>query len=364
MNTDESLVQDANSTIAINKQKQKQEQYKLLIKHIYSLSCFKHQHIENVTVIKTGLSQPCFGVQCRENAYCVKYLNNGSHELFANKLVQQHDISPKLVYGEDNWLVTEFLSGELLINSTRKAFEKLDITLSLLAQCHLTTYSQSAPTLSSINSMLTTSRQYIPKLNINEVVVELLKNCKISLPHAKNIMRIANRTLQEVDQQIKVGHGCKDVFCHGDANFSNIINSKGNASKLNTVTGHYKMIDFECACIAPIEYDIAMMMAVNEIDVSEIETVMATYTGHQRTFEQVRQTEELIEIIDELPDSLQTTHMPSSHMTKRYYILSLIINGLWYLSQYKQRWEGKYKVLAQQQFSLLARCCPDVNITV
>lgn len=382
MNIDELLVQNAKLT------NEKHERYKLQIEHIYSLPCFKDQLVENVTVINTGLSQPCFHVKCADNEYCAKHLVNDHHisdsnELLANQLISEQGVSAKLIYAENNWLVTEFISGELLLNCPLNEDEKLNVTLFLLAQCHRISYKQSS---------LTSVKQEIPQLNIKETITELIKCCQFIPSQAKKLLEITTTTLQEINQIITTaGHLQPDVFCHGDANFSNIIETKKieeisikgstslNSTNINSMSHimkstpgisntHYKLIDFECACIAPAEYDIAMMMAVNEIDLSMLEIVSRFYVKHRLSKQHCYQS---------LPHFIktgQTTHnsldsdleynVLSIKLVTRYYYMSLLINALWYFSQYRQSKEKKYKTLAQQQFIVLSKHYTSVEFII
>ena len=415
MNTDGSSIQESKSTIAIDKQ----GQYTTLIKRLSLLPCFKHQPVENATVIHTGLSQPCFHVKCGDNEYIVKYLINGSHELVANKLVNEQGITAKLLYGEDNWLITEFISGELLSSCSLEENEKLNAALLLLAQCHRTPYKsariQVEPPLevntvtqqddltlartSELHSIIstlgvTTQRLDIPTLDIKETIVELLKSSQISCYQSKKLIEITTTSLQEIKQlTTAAGYIHQNVFCHGDANFSNIINVKNtkkeivdadneinrsvntsisankNDSALQYSAAPYKLIDFECSCIAPAQYDIAMMMAVNGIDISMTEVVTSLYSQHQQLVHQeCSQLNSQFKVGEEITKNyLPLEMLPidlSIKLVMRYYYLSLLINGAWYLSQYRQQKGAKYKVLAQQQFLLLSKKYADVDIDI
>ena len=93
-----------------------------------------------------------------------------------------------------------------------------------------------------------------------------------------------------------------NVVCHGDLNFTNILHDNDNTAWL---------IDFECAQLAPPEFDLAMFIAVNNIATQDITHIIAEYSAL----------------------------MPTSRLNKsllHYYLLfSLLINGLWYLSTMK-----------------------------
>jgi thiamine kinase-like enzyme len=368
------------------------EQCKPLIAQLSLLPCFAKQNIKKVFVIDSGLSQPCFRVQTHDNEYFAKQLTSDSTELFANRLASDHGIAPMLIYGDGEWLISEFLSGELLVNCELSEDKKLAVTLSLLTQCHALPLPSNSLNVESDEG----ASFKIPRLAIAQTLSELfqellsqnppMSDTKLSLPERNSLMTISASVLQKLTQisnEVGLSNG---VFCHGDANFSNIIKAT-NVPDSNTVTNanhHYQLIDFGCSSVAPIEYDIAMLMAVNEIEASKTERAIAEYC-HQRTQDNVvtepqsvnqqylqnidslpckNQAEKAPEIVDNSPMKTEVSVDLSKVLVTCYYDLSLIINGLWYLSQYQQRKVEKYKKLANKQYSLLSIRYPKTNIVI
>jgi len=133
------------------------------------------------------------------------------------------------------------------------------------------------------------------------------------------------------------------------------------------------LIDFECACIAPIEYELGMMMAVNEIENSKIEWVKTQYTAQQNRQQYSRSSSDIYTdnqqenhtvIVDNLEQMMTFPRNITIGTVMRYYVLSLIINGLWYFSKYQHFQGEKYRELANKQFSLLVKQHPETNIVI
>ena len=380
MNIDDGVFVGATNGEGTNFTAGVKEPYKRLVNELCLLPCFAQQIIQNVTSLETGLSQPCFRVHTNKHDYFAKYLANSGAELVANKLAAEFGIAPKLIYGAGQWLITDFITGELLVDCHLSEDEKLATTLALLAQCHRLTKSsinrQIGQQSSSHNNALT-----IPYLAIEDTLAQLFQallpqqplstNEQLLLSQLNRLMAIAKPVLQELAQtRTEVGHS-NEVFCHGDANFTNVI-KLANATKADDEL-QYQLIDFECACIAPIEYDIAMLMAVNEIESNKIAQVIALYSQHnaQQILRQQsgplmskNHADKAVKIVDNLPDMTKNMDNICKHLVTRYYCLSLIINGLWYLLQYQQRNEEKYKKLANKQFLLLANRYPETYIVI
>jgi thiamine kinase-like enzyme len=93
-----------------------------------------------------------------------------------------------------------------------------------------------------------------------------------------------------------------NVVCHGDLNFTNVLHDNDNTAWL---------IDFECAQLAPPEFDLAMFIAVNNIATQDITHIIAKYCA------------------------LMPTCRLNSSLLHYYLLFSHLINGLWYLSNTK-----------------------------
>ena len=358
------------------------EQYKPLIKGLCLLPCFAKRKINNVAVIDSGLSQPCFRVQVGEHQYFAKHITSGTTEILANKLAADSDVAPKLIYAEGDWLISEFLSGELLENTQLSEDEQLKVILSLLTKCHRLPFSSSnlnsqIANSKSANTLVNHSASVLPRLEIEQTISQLFQelsnqqpdvlNQKTPLTEINCLMTTAESVLQEIAQiRAEVGQS-NEVFCHGDANFSNVI--KLENSTTNDADFRYQLIDFECACVAPIEYELGMMMAVNEIESSKIEWVTSQYAAQQysRSSNDIytgNQQGNHTEIVDNLEQMMALPRNITTYHVTRYYVLSLIINGLWYLSKYQQYQGEKYRKLANKQFSLLVKQYPETNIVI
>ena len=258
--------------------------------------------------------------------------------------------------------------------------------LSLLVKCHRLPVAETQANVKPNKVETPEATNVIPQLAIEQTVSQLFEDLSLQQKNADNrylslaqqnrLQAIADVLLQEL-AQLKAGQS-NDVFCHGDANFSNVI--KKENSKKNTDNSRYQLIDFECACIAPIEYELAMLMAVNEIQSSKTEQIIALYCQlssrphSSNTLQQSRLTnkenktinaaENSMEIVDNLAVSTVNSGYINKRLVTRYRYLGFIINGLWYLAQFYQHQREKYKKLANNQFSLLAEHYPETNIVI
>ena len=361
-------------------------EHKPLIKDLCLLPCFANRSINSVAVIDSGLSQSCFRVQVGEHQYFAKHITSSTTEILANKLAADSGVAPKLIYAEGDWLISEFLSGELLGNSQLSEDEQLTVILSLLTKCHRLPFSSNNLTSQitnskSANTLANHSASVLPRLEIEQIISQLflqlsnqqpdILNQQMSLTEINCLMTTAESVLQELAQiREEVGQS-NEVFCHGDANFSNVI--KLENSTTDDADFRYQLIDFECACVAPIEYELGMMMAVNEIENSNIEWVITQYTAEQNRQQYSRSSSDIYPdnqqenhtgIVDNLEQMMTLPRNITTGQVTCYYSLSLIINGLWYFSKYQQYQDEKYRELANKQFSLLVKQHPETNIVI
>ena len=154
----------------------------------------------------------------------------------------------------------------------------------------------------------------LPSLELKSVVHNLLVDSGLSEQQYICI----ESTLKKLP---KINIGRPLVVCHGDVNFSNVIFGK------NTY-----LVDFECACKAEAEYDLAMMIAINLLNKSQQSTLLTTY---------------------EINNSIK----PCYDRLSSYLPYCYLINGLWYLLKYREEGHSKYYQLAQKQFSAFDFLC-------
>lgn len=327
------------------------------------LPCFTQHQIDSIRVINLGLSQPCFEVKYDDKYYFAKYLVASSIEPLASHLAASHGLSPKQVYLGHNWLISEFIAGEGLEQCLQTEDEKLVVLLALLARCHRIPYDITdhnyylAPKVAQ-NSTNHSTQHSLPKLDIAAIIWQLWQNTTLSVSQTQVLEPLLNLLQQNLTNVMGKMPIIKAVFCHGDANFSNVIQGE---SKIKNAGNLYQLIDFECACIAPIEYDLAMLMAVNSIASSKIAMIKR---GYQQALISLNQAKKPREIVDNLTTKLEVVASISPCLVTCYLDLSLLINGLWYLSQYQSRQQLKYKTLAIKQLTALAQRYPQARFVV
>ena len=329
------------------------------------LPCFNLK-VDNISVINAGLSQPCFQVNHEDKTYFAKYLIANSIEPLASQLAARDGISPKLIYVGQNWLITEFIEGQGLDNSNQSEEEKLAVTIALLVRCHNIALSSSKSESNHSNHQNLTQKisltdnqrskkSYLQNLDISATIKQLLQNIALSSTQHQALKFLVNVFQQNLAETHEILQYTRQVFCHGDANYSNIIALKNETANSENL---YKIIDFECACIAPIAYDLAMLMAVNSIDSSKVEMITSLY---QQALTRLNQQKKLTDIVDNLAENTEKNDDISLGLVTCYYDFSLLINSLWYLSQYQERKLIKYKILSVKQLMLLATRYPQVN---
>lgn len=331
----------------------------LLALKLCHLPYFTQHSVSRIRVIEIGLSQPCFEVKYDSKNYFAKYLIADSIEPLASQLAASHGLSPKPVYVDDNWLITEFIAGEGLEQCHQPEAEKLTVMLALLARCHRipSDISDSQYYLTA-QVVLARMQKSLPKLDITTIIRQILQHTELSSTQEQVLTPLLTLLQQNLAKAIEKVPSVTQVFCHGDANFSNVIVGESDTEKSAKV---YQLIDFECACIAPIEYDLAMLMAVNGIDASKITMVNASY---QQALISLNHQEKALEIVDNLSGKITTIENISVNLVTRYLDLSLLINGLWYLSHYQSRKQSQYKLLAIKQLMALATRYPQTSFFV
>lgn len=272
----------------------------------------KHD-ITAITPISEGLSQECLLIETKLTAYVVKRFNNTASfktELSILALLKKGNLTAKLINSHQventSLILMTHLSGKSLKKSSITLLEKLSTATDLLAKFHDELRGYSAPEIQS--------------LALEQVLLELLLSAKISPKYEQLVTKIIEKTIKnlskfDVDELPK-------TICHGDFNFTNIIGDKP-----------VKVIDFESASLMPIEYDIAMMMAINKCTLNELNHVISVYKN------------------------TTTYNIPSqeidSKIVEQYYIASILINGLWFLSKSNETTKKEeFTDLAKAQFSL------------
>ncbi|WP_286267260.1 phosphotransferase [Thalassotalea atypica] len=143
----------------------------------------------------------------------------------------QCGVSVKPIYVDDNWLITEYFNGDCLESLDLDIEQKLEIALSLVAKFH-----------QSVKHGATS-------INLQQVIDKLISKSGLSPKHQQLLSTV---TVEHLLPQPDCGN-----LVHGDVNFTNVL--------VNQADNTAKLIDFEAASYASMEYELGMMMSVNFI---------------------------------------------------------------------------------------------------
>ena len=261
-----------------------------MMQQLSALACF--DHVEAIKPIVAGLSSQCFQVNADNKQYFAKQ-SPTDNEVIVGKLAATYKISPKVLYHDQLWLICEFIDGDNLANLSED--EKITAAIKLMTQCH------------QINLESTK----VTELNPQQITKTLIEQSHFANKKKVALAQLANSLLSQLP------NASNQVVCHGDINFSNILISPKNKAWL---------VDFECTCIAPREYDLAMFIAVNNIDENKISTIISQY---QRL---------------SLPIKIELKLLYS------YLAFSYFINSLWYAHAYQNSNDTTFINLQKQQW--------------
>ncbi len=282
-----------------------------------SLPCFTE--IQAIDVITQGLSQTAIKLTTTSQTFFAKKLNQRTANTeiacallcsnLPNKLNSEQAITqqlgPQVVYHDRKWLVTHFINGLPLANKNIGNNQKITIALNLMAKLH------QLPTIHA--------KQPIPPLNPVATINDLITKLPVSLSSYGNTLTTISKSLSTNIESIIAQTKTSNVICHGDVNFSNI---------LQDISDRAWLIDFECAHLAAREFDLAMFIAVNNIAQQDITDIVAEY------------------------NNFAPTCRLHSSLLNHYVLYSFFINGLWYLSNIASSKPGnKMYVLAAEQWS-------------
>ncbi|TYK65024.1 phosphotransferase [Colwellia echini] len=283
---------------------------------LQALPCFNG--ILDITLLSEGLSHTCYKVVTINQTFFVKKLHTATanKEVFCSIISAKLKLSPIVIYHDDMWLVTDFIDSIAVANnyanSSAHYNNKKPLALSLMSQLH------------QIKPIEYISEKFnnLTILDIAATVEDLLACNNALTTQQRTIIGEATQIIDASIASQKSLSGTIDVLCHGDINYSNIITD---------IQGNSWLIDFECAQLAPIEFDIAMFIAVNNIAVDKLDEIINEYL------------------------KLVPKHNVNTSLVLWYALASLLINALWYLSQISDlipsALQIKFTVLAKQQIS-------------
>jgi thiamine kinase-like enzyme len=253
-----------------------------------TLMCFNH--IETIVPIITGLSSQCYQVNADNKKFFTKKLTTSIESTLSVDAALEN-ISPKVIYHDQQWLITEFIDSNDLSSCSQPINEKISMAIKLMAKCH---------------QLKTTSLELLP----NEIAHTLINKIHFSFSQQNELKKIVNQLISSLTNTTHL------VCCHGDLNFSNILFSSKSEVFL---------VDYECACTAPAEYDIAMFIAVNNLSRDKLTTITEYYKAHSAI-------------------NINLT------LLNNYLLFCYFINSLWYVDAYHKTDLSKFARLAKQQW--------------
>ncbi|MBB6542298.1 phosphotransferase [Thalassotalea piscium] len=272
---------------------------------LQNLVFFKDKHISNVIPIATGYSQDTFAVYCDKNdVYFAKYFDSENTHFAAIEkevlhLTTDNPSTLKLLYHDVHWLVTPYLKGGNLANKVMAIDKKVTLTIEAMLSFQTTLIDSKLISPLNFSSILSF---FTHRINLSASQKVLLKSILI------DELLIDNASY---------------VLCHGDLNFTNVLITE--TQRVNPT-----LIDFECCCYAEIEYDLGMMIAINNLVKStDLQVTLTNIEAYLTT--------KLISI--------------NKQRVTRYLLKSLLINGLWYLDKYNVTMDKQWLYLAFEQFN-------------
>jgi len=262
-----------------------------------SLTCFSD--IQAISLLANGLSQTSLKVTTASKVFFAKKLNDetANTEVTCALLCAQFNtedaleldtmksLSPQVIYHDQKWLVTDFVNGRALADSELKSDLKISTALTLMAKLH------QLPT--------TFANKKIKQLNTKVSVKRLLTNPTSLLAKHSHFLNNVTQSLTTTINRLIITSQSLSVLCHGDINFTNILLDNAHRSWL---------IDFECAHFAPVEFDLAMFIAVNNIAKNNIDDIVNNY------------------------GKLVSSYRSNRELLNYYILYSYYINGLWYFN--------------------------------
>jgi thiamine kinase-like enzyme len=271
---------------------------KHLPQQLVQLSCFKH--IKQICPVDSGLSMQSYKVQTAQGLYFAKFIDesiNSTVESLCSVVAAEQGLAPEVYYYDAQWLVVNFIQGEELTTSSLCLNDKLHIAIDLMYKFHQL----------SID---------LPCLNIEKTIKGLL------LPNYYQSAQIAliKQIAQHLTLTIQVN---PSYVCHGDINFTNVL--------YQNLDKKAYLVDFECACLADIEFDIAMLLAINNPDKAYHDAVIHFYEQRSAADSKVKINKKLV---------------------TRYLGFSYLINALWFYNKFKQNNKNYFYQQAIKQFTL------------
>jgi thiamine kinase-like enzyme len=280
-----------------------------------SLPCFST--IVEVRLLTDGMSHTCVEVTTAEQVFLAKKLNNDTSntEVFSALTCSIRGLSPAVVYHDTEWLVTVFITGTTLAKSDFKNSDQITTALTLMAKLHQLVPPQNEQSFPTLDTTKSVNRLFTNDTSFNE--------------HQRlNLISLTETLTNDINAQIALCD-VPNVVCHGDLNFTNILLESTITNK-DGINNRQKpwLIDFECTHLAPVEFDLAMFTAVNNIPPNQLSKIVSVYS------------------------TLAPSYRVDYKLLTYYVLYSYFINGLWYLDNINDpKSDCDFRTLAIEQWS-------------
>ena len=258
--------------------------------------------------ITQGLSHQCYRAIADTQTLFVKVFSERNASVNDHSFIEQQamiakitgdcGLSPKLidVDKEHRLLINEYVAGQSpeLIASDTEADNEVDKqntqTIKILAECAYRTHQLVLP---------------VSAIELQKVIQQLLRAVNLNDKQNTDILARVNQIVDEIAIDKN-----NLVSCHGDINLNNILltdhtNCHGGSNLI-------QLVDWEYACLAEREYEVAMCASINQLSQS--------------------QTADLVHYYQQLSsiNGVVTVKLDNDKVT-RYFVMCNIINHLWFL---------------------------------
>lgn len=261
-----------------------------------------------------GLSQTCWFIETFNEQFVIKSFNN-RNSLDKEKAVFQslsdQNFIPKLLKQQQSYLLMPRVGEKTLADAPFNKEVKISIIAKLAAQFHFSWQDKVIPAV-------------IKPLSLLSLVHGLVKEARFSASNENHLFQQVHQLVNHVE---KLQSGAfNPVVCHGDLNLANVLISEKQQW----------LIDFESVSFMPIEYDLAMLLAVNEYSIDNMDNVVNAY--------------------QQAVGPAGNNIILNKELIWFYYQLTLLINGCWYLAEHKTTPNVLLFNRAMSQFKAFCLC--------
>ncbi|WP_162272306.1 phosphotransferase [Thalassotalea crassostreae] len=257
--------------------------------------------------ITQGLSHCCFRAIADKQTLFVKVFSERNASVNDHSFIEQQamiakltgdcGLSPKLidVDKEHRLLINEYVAGQspkLTASDTeadKEADKQSTQTIKILAECAYRTHQLVLP---------------VSAIKLQKVIQQLLRAVNLSDEQNSDILGRVNQIVDEIAIDKS-----NLVSCHGDINLNNILLT--DHTNCHIGSNLIQLVDWEYACLAEREYEVAMCASINQLSRS--------------------QTADLVHYYQQLSsiNGVATVKLDNNKVT-RYLVICNIINHLWF----------------------------------